>query len=81
MPAFHSLAVDKRDRIWVRTSQSGFEYEVFSQEGSWLRSVTLPSRPLFLGESEAVFSRTGELGEPLVEVVPILEGNGNGAGG
>ena len=55
MPAFYALAVDQSNRIWVRTSNTGFEFDVYSPEGSWVRSVTLPSRPLFLGGSEAVF--------------------------
>lgn len=75
MPAYYALELDQRHQVWVKTSRSGFEYDVFSPEGLWLRSVVLPSEPLFLTGNEAIFSRTGELGEPLVEVVSLLPGN------
>ena len=71
MPAFFTVAVDQGKRLWVRISAHRFRYDVFSPEGVWIRSVTLPSEPLFLGASDALFSRTDDLGVPLVEVYPL----------
>jgi hypothetical protein len=75
MPAYYGLEIDQLHQVWAKTSRFGFEYDVFSPEGTWLRSVLLPSEPLFLTGKEGVFSRTGEFGEPHVELVSLLPGN------